>query len=68
MDTPTSTPTPPAYPVSRPHSGDDARFCLGLALDAGAVLTRYGYPPVRTGADVVHLHQALFGFIYQEKP
>jgi hypothetical protein len=56
----------PAYPIARPDSGDDARFCLGLALDIGAVLTRYGYPPVHTAADVSRLHQALFGFIYQE--
>lgn len=58
----------PAYPIARPDSGDDARFRLGLALDVGAVLARYDYPPVRTGADVMRLRQALFGFIYQEKP
>jgi hypothetical protein len=58
----------PVYPIARPDTGDDPRFCLGLALDVGAVLARYHYPPVRTGADVMRLHQALFGFIYQEKP
>jgi hypothetical protein len=63
MDTPA-----PAYPISRPDSGDDARFCLGLALDIGTVLIRYGYPPVATGRDVTRLHQALFAFIYQETP
>ena len=63
MDTPL-----PTYPVPRPDSGHDTRFCLGLALDVGKVLHQYGYPPVRTSHDVTRLHQALFGFIYQEKP
>ena len=43
----------PAYPVPRPHTGQDARFTLGLALDV--VLARHGYPPIATGADLVRL-------------
>ena len=61
-------PDPPTYPIPRPDSGDDARLCLGLALDIGKVLTRYGYPPAATGPDVTRLHQALSSFIYQETP
>ena len=57
----------PAYPIARPATGHDARFCLGLALDVAQVLHRYGYPPVLTGADLVGLQQALFTLIYQEK-
>lgn len=56
----------PAYPIARPASGHDARFTLGLALDVAAVLQRGGYPPLRAGADLVRLQQALFQLIYQE--
>jgi hypothetical protein len=60
--------TAAAYPIPRPASGDDdARFCLGLALDVAQVLHRYGYPPVLTGVDLGRLQQALFTLIYQEK-
>jgi hypothetical protein len=71
MDTTTTAPVPvpvPAYPIAAPATGDDARFCLGLALDVAQVLHRYGYPPVRTGADLVRVQQALFTLIYQEAP
>lgn len=64
MTAPTTAPTAPAYPVPRPENGDDARFCLGLALDIAQVLTRYGYPPISTGADLRHWQQALFSTIY----
>jgi hypothetical protein len=56
-----------AYPISRPADGVDARFSVGLALDVAAVLTRHGYPPVATGADLLRLQQALFTLIYQER-
>ena len=60
-----AAPTPPAaYPLPRPARGDDARFCLGLAIDIAKVLTSYGYPPINTGADLVHWQQALFRAIY----
>jgi hypothetical protein len=57
----------PAYPISRPDSGDDPRFTLGLALDVAAVLHAHGYPAVTTGTDLRHLQQALFTAIYQSK-
>jgi hypothetical protein len=63
MDT---TPAP-VYPIPRPGTGHDARFCHGLALDVANVLHRYGYPPVHCGADLLRLQQALFTLIYQEK-
>jgi hypothetical protein len=56
----------PTYPISRPTSGDDSRFTIGLALDGADVLARHGYPPLRTGADLLRLQQALFTIIYQE--
>jgi hypothetical protein len=56
----------PAYPIPRPTAGHDARFCHGLAFDVAHVLHRYGYPPVRTGADLLRVQQALFTLIYQE--
>lgn len=52
------------YPVARSGRGGDARFTYGLALDVAAVLARHGYPPVRAGADLVRLQQALFELIY----
>jgi hypothetical protein len=62
------SPDAPAYPISRPHTGDgtDNRFTLGLALDVAAVLARHGYPPITCGADLRRLQQALFTLIYQE--
>jgi hypothetical protein len=56
----------PAYPVPRPDSGDDPRFCSGLGIDVGKVLAQYGYPPVSTGQDLGRVMQALFRLIYQE--
>jgi hypothetical protein len=56
----------PGYPIPQPESGDDARFCFGLAYDVAKVLQQYGYPPVLTGRDLTRLQQALFTFIYQE--
>ncbi len=65
MGAPTAQPTP-TYPIGRPASGDDPRFCLGLAIDTAKVLTAYGYPPITAAADLIRLQQALFGLIYQE--
>jgi hypothetical protein len=56
----------PAYPISRPADGPDARFTVGLALDVATVLARHGYPPLATGTDLLRLQQALFTLIYQE--
>jgi hypothetical protein len=55
-----------AYPISRPDTGLDERFTVGLAVDVAAVLARHGYPPVTRGADLLRLQQALFTLIYQE--
>jgi hypothetical protein len=57
----------PAYPIPRPATGDDARFCYGLGLDVAAVLHRYGYPKLATGKDLTRIQQALFALIYQEE-
>ena len=57
----------PAYPIPRPASGDDARFCYGLGIDVAKLLHRYGYPPVLTGADLARVQQALFTLIYQQE-
>jgi hypothetical protein len=56
----------PAYPLPRPDSGDDPRFCYGLGIDVGKVLAQHGYPPVSTGKDLGRVMQALFRLIYQE--
>lgn len=64
MDT---TPNAPVYPIPRPHTGDDARFTIGLAIDVAAVIAAQGYPQITTGHDLVRLQQALFTMIYQEK-
>jgi hypothetical protein len=63
----TTTTSAPAYPIARPATGHDARFCVGLAIDVAAVLHRHGYPPVCTGADLARLQHALFTLIYQEQ-
>ena len=55
----------PAYPIPRPTADSDSRFTNGLTFDVADVLTRHGYPPLRTGADLVRLQQALFTLIYQ---
>jgi hypothetical protein len=57
----------PAYPIPRPVSGDDARFCYGLGIEVAKVLHRYGYPPLATGADLARVQHALFTLIYQEE-
>jgi hypothetical protein len=54
------------YPISRPTTGSDNRFSVGLAIDVAAVLHRHGYPPITTGVDLVRLQTALFNLIYQE--
>lgn len=51
-----------AYPLPRPV--DDPRFTLGLVFDVAGVLSRAGYPDITSGADLVRLQQALFGFVY----
>lgn len=56
----------PEYPIARPGDGSDDRFTIGLTLDVAAVLARHNYPPLRTGADLTRLQQALFTLIYQE--
>jgi hypothetical protein len=56
----------PAYPIPRPASGNDARFCYGLGIDVGKVLAQYGFPPVHTGEDLNRIMQAMFRLIYQE--
>lgn len=59
----------PSYPIPRPATDSDARgdarFTTGLTVDVADVLARHGYPPLRTGADLVRLQQALFTLIYQ---
>lgn len=50
------------YPLPRPD--DDPRFTLGLILDVRSVLTKHGYPAPESGADLVRLQQAMFGFLY----
>jgi hypothetical protein len=56
----------PRYPIATPGNGSDDRFTIGLALDVAAVFARHDYPPLRTGADLIRLQQALFTLIYQE--
>jgi hypothetical protein len=63
-----TTPDMTVYPIGRPERGGDDRFTIGLVLDLAAVLTRHGYPPITTGADLLRVQQALFTLIYQEKP
>ncbi|MEV6212723.1 hypothetical protein [Kitasatospora sp. NPDC051914] len=55
-------PAPAVYPLPAPD--DDPRFSLGLVLDLAAVLAEHGYPPITSGADLLNLQQALFGFLY----
>ena len=55
-------PAEPTYPLNRPDT--DARFSYGLLLDVADVLAAHGYPRPATGADLVALQQALFGFLY----
>lgn len=51
------------YPLPRPESGRDPRFCFGLLNETVELLERHGYPPL-TGHDVVKLSLALFQVIY----
>jgi hypothetical protein len=57
----------PVYPIPRPATGDDHRFCYALSIDVAAVLHRHGYPPVLTGADLARVQQALFTLIYHQE-
>ena len=52
------------YPL--PASTDDPRFTFGLILQITEVLAAHGYPPVRAGADLVRVQQALFTALYQQ--
>lgn len=52
------------YPLPRP--ADDPEFNVGLLIDVAKVFTEHGYPPIREGADIVKLRQALFSFVYGE--
>ncbi|MEV7178266.1 hypothetical protein [Kitasatospora sp. NPDC093679] len=62
MDSSSAGPAPAVYPLPAPD--DDSRFSLGLVLDLAAVLAEHGYPPITSGADLLNLQQALFGFLY----
>ena len=55
-----------AYP--RPATDDDPRFNFGLLHDVAKVLEAHGYPPLRSGRDLVELQQALYRFIYIGDP
>jgi hypothetical protein len=59
-----STSPAASYPLPRPAHGADARFSIGLALDLAAVLARHGYPPITSGADLVHWQLALHNALY----
>lgn len=52
-----------AYPLPRPD--DDPRFTYGLTFAVAKVFEEHGYPPLGSGADLVALQQALFGFLYE---
>ncbi|MDK1474933.1 hypothetical protein QNO07_16135 [Streptomyces sp. 549] len=60
-------PRPRAYPI-RPLPDDDARFTFGLIRDVAEVLAAHGFPPVTSGLDHVDLQQALFRFLYSDRP
>jgi hypothetical protein len=57
-------PLPRAYPLPRP--ADDDRFTYGLLIDLADLLALHGYPRPRSGADLVGLQLALFGFLYDD--
>lgn len=51
----------------QPVSDQDPRFTFGLLMDVADVLEDHDYPSIRetaSGADLVALRQALFGFLY----
>ncbi|RZQ60859.1 hypothetical protein [Amycolatopsis suaedae] len=54
----------PVYPLPEPVRNDDPRFTFGLHVEVAEVLAAHGYPPVRTGRDLVRLGQALYRFLY----
>ncbi len=54
------------YPLPAGVS-DDPRFTFGLLVAVADVLTAHGYPPPRTGADLIGLRQALFNTLYQPR-
>ena len=56
----------PAYPLGIPATRHDTRFSARFMDDILNVLTRHGYPPVATGADLLRLQDALFRMIYLE--
>lgn len=62
--TPQPDPAPsPVYPLATPEG--DPKFTFGLLADVAAVLADHGYPPLRAGADLIRLQQALFTTLYQ---
>jgi hypothetical protein len=54
------------HPLPAPDG--DPRFNAELLRDAARLLAEHGYPPVRAGADLVELRQALYGFLYRSEP
>lgn len=61
-----TAPLPAVYPM--PEPADDDRFTHGLVFDIADVLKLHGFPPVRSGADLVRLQLALFHFLYAPDP
>ncbi|MEH1125032.1 hypothetical protein [Micromonospora sp. CPCC 206061] len=57
-----TAPLPALYPLPRP--ADDDRFTFGLVIDMADVLKLHGFPPIRSGTDLVRLQLALFHFLY----
>ena len=43
---------------------EESRFTLGLVMAVADVLEDHGFPAVGSGADLVRLRQALYGFCY----
>jgi hypothetical protein len=52
-----------SYPI-QPTPEDDSRFTIGLTADVIQVLVDHGYPPIKSGADILALQQALYRFLY----
>ncbi len=55
------------YPVVPAEGDDDPRFTFGLIFDVALVIEDYGYPPIRSGLDLVDLELALFRFLYSPR-
>jgi hypothetical protein len=55
------------YPI-RPLPEADSRFTLSLAFDVADVLKDHGFPELAAGLDFVDLQQALYGFLYGDRP